>query len=156
MIPHNLKHKPIICVDGYNRIDGPYDPDETDVQSIDIGMAQWDPRDVSAKVWRYVGEKWSRQSEELPLHRVLDLAILIADAVEQAPDVKDTGSFSGQFPKMQGVVNDMPMTMGREADGTKLKSNLVKQFAEALEKENSDYLTERFSVLASKLKKMGY
>jgi len=33
--------------------------------------------DISAKIWRYTGEKWSRQSEEMPLHRVLDLAILI-------------------------------------------------------------------------------
>ncbi len=29
-------------------------------------------------VWRHTGEKWSRQSEELPLHRVLDLAIRFA------------------------------------------------------------------------------
>jgi len=36
--------------------------------------------DISAKVWRYTGEKWSRQSEELPLHRVLDLAILVCRA----------------------------------------------------------------------------
>ena len=25
--------------------------------------------DISAKVWRHTGEKWSRQSEEMPLHR---------------------------------------------------------------------------------------
>ena len=39
--------------------------------------ARWD---ISAKVWRHTGEKWSRQSEELPLHRVLDLAILACRA----------------------------------------------------------------------------
>lgn len=33
--------------------------------------------DLSAKVWRYTGEKWSRQSEELPIHRVFDLASLL-------------------------------------------------------------------------------
>ncbi|MCJ7733924.1 MAG: DUF6530 family protein [Anaerolineales bacterium] len=33
--------------------------------------------EIVAKVWRHTGEKWSRQSEEMPLHRVLDLAILI-------------------------------------------------------------------------------
>lgn len=36
---------------------------------------------MAAKVWRHTtGDdtgKWSRQSEELPLHRILDLAILI-------------------------------------------------------------------------------
>ena len=48
-----------------------------------LGLAQWNDRgkvDISAKVWRYTGEKWSRQSEELPLHRVLDLALLICEA----------------------------------------------------------------------------
>ncbi|HSG29054.1 MAG TPA: DUF6530 family protein, partial [Candidatus Krumholzibacterium sp.] len=45
--------------------------------------AQWSERgnlDISAKIWRHTGGKWSRQSEEMPLHRVLDLAILIARA----------------------------------------------------------------------------
>ena len=32
-------------------------------------------------MWRHTGEKWSRQSEELPLHRVLDLAILTCRAM---------------------------------------------------------------------------
>ncbi|WP_249650981.1 DUF6530 family protein, partial [Lysinibacillus sp. D4A3_S15] len=46
-------------------------------------LAQWNDRgkvDTSAKVWRHTGGKWSRQSEELPLHRVLDLAILVCEA----------------------------------------------------------------------------
>lgn len=29
------------------------------------------------KVWRHTGNRWSRQSEELPLHRNLDLTILL-------------------------------------------------------------------------------
>ena len=55
----------------------------SDAQGLSLGLAQWNDRgrvDISAKVWRYTGEKWSRQSEELPLHRVLDLAILICRA----------------------------------------------------------------------------
>lgn len=50
---------------------------QTDTKGLSLGLAQWNDRgkvDISAKVWRYTGEKWSRQSEELPLHRVLDLA----------------------------------------------------------------------------------
>ena len=44
---------------------------------LSIGKSQWNTEDISAKVWRHTGEKWTRQSEELPIHRVLDLAILI-------------------------------------------------------------------------------
>ncbi|MBQ7644982.1 MAG: hypothetical protein IJS84_08160 [Spirochaetales bacterium] len=157
MIPYNLKHRPIVGVDNYNLIDGSYIPEETDAWSIDVGMAQWDPRDISAKVWRYGDGKWSRQSEELPLHRVLDLAILIAETVDQAPSAKVSGTFKGEFPKMQGCAKELPLEMGMESnDGPRVKSSLVRQFAEALEKENTDYLAERFAVLAFKLKKLGY
>lgn len=73
-IPLHLTHKPIIGVD-YKLID------ETagagDAQFLSIGRSQWNPEDISAKVLRWTGEQWSRQSEELPLWRVLDLAILI-------------------------------------------------------------------------------
>lgn len=79
-IPAELKHKPVIVSENYNLIDGRYDPQKTDAQGLSLGLAQWNERgsvEIAAKVWRYTGEKWSRQSEELPLHRVLDLAILI-------------------------------------------------------------------------------
>ena len=57
---------------------------KTDAEGLSIGLAQWNSQgntDLSAKVWRYTGEKWSRQSEELPLHRVLDLASLICASI---------------------------------------------------------------------------
>ncbi len=78
-IPTDLKHKPVIVAEDYSNIDGrsAYD---SDAQGLSLGLAQWNDRgrvDISAKVWRHTGERWSRQSEELPLHRVLDLAILV-------------------------------------------------------------------------------
>lgn len=66
----------------YEPFDGPY-ANKTDAKYLSLGLAQWrdenDPNAVSAKVWRYAksSEKWSRMSEELPLHRVVDLCILI-------------------------------------------------------------------------------
>ncbi|MCF7826732.1 MAG: DUF6530 family protein [Candidatus Marinimicrobia bacterium] len=78
-IPSELKHKPVIVSDDYDRIDGRQAP-HSDAKGLSLGLAQWNERgkvDISAKVWRHTGGKWSRQSEELPLHRVLDLAILI-------------------------------------------------------------------------------
>lgn len=78
-IPVELKHKPVIVSENYDLIDGRNAPN-TDAKGLSLGLAQWNERgnlDISAKIWRYTGEKWSRQSEEMPLHRVLDLAILI-------------------------------------------------------------------------------
>jgi len=78
-IPTELKHKPVIVSEDYDRIDG-RKAHNSDAKGLSLGLAQWNERgnvDISAKVWRHTGGKWSRQSEELPLHRVLDLAILI-------------------------------------------------------------------------------
>lgn len=87
-IPTGLKHRPVLLVENYEKMDGNYDPQTTDAKGLSLGIAQWTPitdqpdkMDISAKVWRYTGEKWSRQSEELPIHRVLDLATLICYAI---------------------------------------------------------------------------
>lgn len=79
-IPTTLKHKPVIVAENYEEVDGK-SAYHSDAKGLSLGLAQWNDRgkvDISAKVWRHTGDKWSRQSEELPLHRVLDLAILIA------------------------------------------------------------------------------
>lgn len=74
-IPLHLSHKPIIAVDNYDKIDSIY-AGNTDAQSLSIGQAQYDSDEISLKVWRIVNDRWSRQSEELPIHRNLDLSIL--------------------------------------------------------------------------------
>jgi len=81
-IPTDLKHKPVIVVEDYSNVDG-RNAYHSDAKGLSLGLAQWNERgrvDISAKVWRHTGQRWSRQSEELPLHRVLDLAILVCRA----------------------------------------------------------------------------
>lgn len=91
-IPMHLGHRPILTVEDYDQIDGPYKGD-TDAKGLSIGIAQWNGagrNDLSAKVWRHSGERWSRQSEELPLHRVLDLATLICKAIQTSAGGQQT------------------------------------------------------------------
>jgi len=78
-VPTHLQHKPIIAVNNYAKIDAIY-ADNTDTVALSIGRAQFDNSQISAKVWRYNPERWSRQSEELPIHRALDLSILTVAA----------------------------------------------------------------------------
>ena len=73
-IPLHLNHKPIIGVD-YKLIDEK--AGARDAHYLSLGRSQWNPEDISAKVIRWTGDRWSRQNEELPLWRVLDLAILV-------------------------------------------------------------------------------
>lgn len=74
-VPNHLNHKPIIAVNDYDKIDALY-ANKTDAKALSIGQAQYDDDEISLKVFRIVGGKWSRQSEELPIHRNLDLSIL--------------------------------------------------------------------------------
>lgn len=78
-IPHHLSHKPIIAVDYAAK-----DSYAGDAKFLSLGKATWadDNKDYSAKVFRLSNEgeeneRWSRQSEELPFWRVLDLATLL-------------------------------------------------------------------------------
>lgn len=78
--PRHLKHKPIVSVNDYDKIDAQYRK-KTDIKALSIGTAQYDTDEISLKVWRHTGIKWSRQSEELPLHRSIDLNILLLGAL---------------------------------------------------------------------------
>lgn len=85
--PTHLKHKPILEVAGYNEIDGPYNSEKTDAKALSLGLAQWNDAgetDLSVKTWREVDGRWSRLSEELPIHRALDLATLAVNAIDHA------------------------------------------------------------------------
>jgi hypothetical protein len=78
-LPQHLDHKPVFAMP-YEKFDGIYEK-ETDVRYISIGVAQYDPDSVSIKTMRYTGEKWTRQAEELPLHRCIDSTIFLAKAL---------------------------------------------------------------------------
>jgi hypothetical protein len=157
-IPTTLKHKPVIVAEGYGSIDGRY-AYKTDVQGLSLGLAQWNDRgklDISAKVWRYTGEKWSRQSEEMPLHRVLDLAIFLCEAEKYFREAY-------RYEKLYDPENPVINRVGLQGDAMTVKvctendmiDEDIKTVRQALA-EDSELLGERFSVLSRLLKDLGY
>lgn len=78
--PKHLQHEPIVSVNDYDKIDALY-VNNTDVRALSIGKAQYDKNEISLKVWRHNNGKWSRQSEELPIHRNLDLSVLFLASI---------------------------------------------------------------------------
>ena len=86
-IPTHLQHNPIVGVKNYEKLDA-MNADNSDAKALSIGIAQYDQDEISAKVWRHSGLKWSRQSEELPLHRVFDLCSLTLAAIMREPESK--------------------------------------------------------------------
>lgn len=83
--PYYSKHRSIISA-GYSERDE--QAGAGDAKFLSIGQATWAKgyRDYSAKVFRILDEdtdteRWARGSEELPLWRVLDLAILLVSQI---------------------------------------------------------------------------
>jgi hypothetical protein len=91
--PTHLQHKPVVTVDDYASKDGIH-KGNTDAEALSIGYAQYDDTGTtfSAKIFRHTGNSWSRQSEEMPLHRALDLAILLAGVIKRSSE--DEPSFT--------------------------------------------------------------
>ncbi len=158
-IPTSLKHKPVIVSENYEKVDGRY-AYNTDAKGLSLGLAQWNDRgkvDISAKVWRYTGEKWSRQSEELPLHRVLDLAILVCRAklYFQEESYKHEKLYNPEKPIVDriGLQGDA-MTVAVCAENDKLDED-IKLFSQALSNDD-ELIGERLHTLSRILKEMGY
>ena len=157
-IPVSLKHKPVIVSENYENVDGRYAYD-TDAKGLSLGLAQWNDRgklDISAKVWRYTGEKWSRQSEELPLHRVLDLAILICKSVQYFREAyRYEKLYDSNKPIIDriGIQGDA-MTVSICTDNDMIDED-IKLFQDCLAKDD-ELIGERLGRLSAILKEMGY
>ncbi|MDW7668376.1 MAG: DUF6530 family protein [Bacillota bacterium] len=157
-IPTNLKHKPVIVSENYENVDG-RNAYNSDTKGISLGLAQWNDRgkvDISAKVWRHTGEKWSRQSEELPLHRVLDLAILVCRTREYFREAY-------QYEKLYDESNPNIDRIGLQGDAmtvsvctnNEMIDEDIKLFQESLSNDD-ELIGERLSTLSRILKRMGY
>ncbi|MGE4272500.1 MAG: DUF6530 family protein [Desulfitobacterium sp.] len=157
-IPTSLKHKPVIVSENYENVDGRY-AYQSDAKGISLGLAQWNDRgkvDISAKVWRYTGEKWSRQSEELPLHRVLDLAILVC---RTKLHFREAYRYEKLYDPENPVIDRVglqgdAMTVAVCTDNDKIDED-IKLFNQALSNDD-ELMGERLRTLARLLKEMGY
>lgn len=157
-IPTTLKHKPVIVSENYGNVDGRY-AYKTDAKGLSLGLAQWNDRgrvEISAKVWRHTGEKWSRQSEELPLHRVLDLAILVCRAHLHFREAY-------RYDKLYDPANPVIGRIGLQGDAmtvsvctdNEMIDEDIRLFRQALSNDD-ELLGERFMTLSKILKEMEY
>lgn len=157
-IPTNLKHKPVIVSENYENVDGRY-AYKTDAKGISLGLAQWNDRgkvDVSAKVWRHTGGKWSRQSEELPLHRVLDLAIMVCRTKLYFQDAyRHEKLYDPENPVIDRVgLQGDAMTVSVCTDNERIDED-IQLFNQALS-DDGELIGERLRTLSRVLKEMGY
>lgn len=157
-IPTTLKHKPVIVCENYENVDGRY-AYNSEAKGLSLGLAQWNDRgkvDISAKVWRFTGTKWSRQSEELPLHRVLDLAILVC---RTKLHFREAYRYENSYDKEKPVIDRVglqgdAMTVAVCTENEKINED-IDLFSQALSNDD-ELIGERLRVLAGILKEMGY
>ncbi|HAI52234.1 MAG: DUF6530 family protein [Limnochordia bacterium] len=157
-IPTDLKHKPVIVVEDYSNVDG-RNAYHSDAKGLSLGLAQWNERgrvDISAKVWRHTGQRWSRQSEELPLHRVLDLAILVCraklyfDEAYRYPNFYDPENPQIDRVGLQGDAMTVAVCTENE-----MIAEDIRLFVDALARDG-ELIAERLRTLARILEEMGY
>ncbi len=163
-IPVELRHKPVIVSENYDLVDGRLATDpqagrESDAKGLSLGLAQWNDRgkvEISAKVWRHTGEKWSRQSEELPLHRVLDLAILVARTklyFSERYHVKDSDNPS--FPIVARIgIQGGAMNAAICVDNENIDEDI--RLFDACLHQDDEIIGERLQVLSTILEELGY
>ena len=156
-IPTTLKHKPVIVSRDYDKVDGR--EINSEAKGLSVGLAQWNERgrvDASVKMWRHTGEKWSRQSEELPPHRVLDLAILLCRTISHFREAY-------RYPKLYDETNPVIDTIALQGGGFDVSvctenpmiDTDIALLRDALERD-SEILGERLRRLADALEEMGY
>ena len=137
-LPQHLAHKPIYALP-YQHFDGIYDAD-TDVRYISIGIAQYDNDSISIKTMRYTGDKWTRQAEELPLHRVIDMTLFLAKVL---------------FDDQNGTVNIPNDTFVNQGSDITVRKESVSYGELATYKEflreNEQLLKDRFNTLRNVL-----
>ena len=106
--PTHLSHTPIVSWNDYDKTDGKF-AGNTDAMALSIGFAQYadeinyEQKDISLKVWRKPNDRWSRQSEELPIHRNLDLTILLLKILSNDNHEALEGIFINKPDKIQHI-----------------------------------------------------
>ena len=112
--------------------------------------------DISAKVWRNTSGKWSRQSEELPLHRVLDLVILVLCAQLHFQEAyRHEKLYDPEHPVIDRVgLQGDAMTVKVCVDNEMVDED-IQLFHQVLS-QDGEILGERLRVISRLLKEMGY
>ncbi|MEY8444645.1 DUF6530 family protein [Enterococcus ratti] len=157
-IPTNLNHKPVIVVKDYEQVDGTRAL-HTDVKALSLGVihkSAHNKAEISGKVWHRTGEKWSQQSQELPITRILDLAILAAQGSVYFQDAYRYKKFYNPENSVVDIIGlqGNRMTVEIETQNPKIDEDVLLYY-DTLQKEG-ELIGERFRILKRLLDDLGY
>lgn len=152
------EHKPVVVSENYDRVDGRH-ARNTDVQALSLGLTRESDHKkaaITAKVWKNAGENGASQPEELPLHRVLDLSLLLCRSLAHFHDAYRYEHFyDPQKPVIDRIaLQGDALNVAICTDNASLQED-IKQFSQILS-DDGELIGERLRSLAKVLREMGY
>lgn len=158
--PSTPNYKPVIVSENYDKVDGRF-ARRTDTKSLSLGLTGWSDTStpaISAKVnvGGHTEETCPKQAEEQPLHRVLDLSILICRSIAH---FHDAYRYEHLYDPQQPVIDRIglqgdALTVAVCTDNEQIIED-IKLFNQALSNDG-ELIGERLRTLSRMLKEMGY
>ncbi len=95
-LPQHLRHKPVVAMDYQELIKFKKRKDYIDPKFLSVGHAQYNFEECSVKVFRKAvnANRWSRQSEEVPIQRLPYMMAMLLAAIYRVQNPKESGSCS--------------------------------------------------------------
>lgn len=138
-LPQHLAHKPVYAMP-YQFFDG-NSKGTSDPRYLSVGLAQYDDNQVSIKIMRHTGGRWTRQAEELPLHRAIDMTLFLAHVLTK-PEDEDVQLKPGLFSDQ-----NEELTIRRDEHRSAAEMARFDTFLD----QHDELLKQRLSILADVL-----
>ena len=148
-----MEFKPVIICDNYKKIDG-YRTPKSDIEKIDIGVKKNIDNNKLEIITRLL--KSDGGFDEIPVNRILDMAILLCEASLYFKEAY-------RMPKFYDENNLTISRVGLQGDAMNIKickdnENLDKDIITLADEltNQGELLGERFNVLSQILEELGY
>lgn len=156
--PNSRNHKPVIIVDNYDKVDG-RSANNTDVQGISLGLTSRNDGDkptISATVWSDTENKRTAHSEVIPIHRILDLSILICSSLIHFSEAyRFEHLYDPQNPVIERIgLQGNAMNVAVCTENKEIQQD-IKLFNDALSNDG-EMIGERLRTLSRLLEEVGY
>jgi len=155
--PETKNHKPVIVADNYGKVDGRF-AYSSDVQRLSLGLSpQPDGQSmISASIWHNAEVQPSGATEEIPLHRILDLSLLICSALTHFSEAyRYEHLYDPENPVIDRIgLQGNALTVAVCTENEEIQKD-IQLFDKSLS-NNGEMIGERLRALSRLLIEMGY
>lgn len=154
-IPEDQQHKPVVKVEHYDQIDG-RNALHTDAKALSLGLdPEKNPNDIIGAIWHEHADS-SMAAEEMPLTRILDMAILTAQSSLYFQEAyRHEKFYDPENPVIDIIgIQGNRMTAEIDTENPTIDPDIL-TFYDTLQK-NGELIGERYKILKRLLEDLGY